>query len=220
VVADLATGTGLGPAVKGVDTVLHLASASRGDAWTVDVAGTRALAVAAREAGVEHLVYVSIPGVDRVPYPFYRVKFAAEQVVRAAAVPWTVLRATQFHQLAATMLRRARRGPLLPVGIGWRFEPVDTGDVAAHLVDLVAAGPAGEVLEFGGPEVLDAVDVARSWLAAQGSGGRVVPFPIPGKFSAAVRAGGLLASPGAPRGTVTWGEWLARTGGPDVYPPD
>lgn len=217
VVADLGSGTGLGPAVAGADVVVHLASAPRGDFWTVDVGGTRALAVAAREAGVGHLVYVSIPGVDRVPYAYYHAKYAAEQVVAAAGVPCTVLRATQFHPFAAALLTRVGRGPVLPVGAGWRFQPVDPGDVAAHLVERVGAGPAGGVVEFGGPEVLDVADLARGWLAARGGGGRVVPVPVPGGFSRAVRDGGLLAGPDAPRGTVTWARWLARTGGADPY---
>lgn len=205
---DVATGAGLAAAVDGVDAVVHLASDPDGDYWTADVAGTRRVAVAAREAGVTHLVYVSIPGVDRVPHPFYRAKFAAEQVVEAAAVPYTILRATQFHGFLADLLARGRRGPVVPAGIGWSFQPVDTRDVAAHLTGLLAAGPAAGIVEYGGPEVLDSVALARSWLAARGGRGRVIPLPVPGKFTAAARAGDLLPAADAPRGTITWEQWL------------
>jgi uncharacterized protein YbjT (DUF2867 family) len=219
IAGDLATGSGVGEAVSGVETVVHGASAagSRGNFWAVDVAGTRRLVVAAREAGVRHLVYVSIPGVDRVPYSYYHAKYAAEQVVAAAAVPYTVLRATQFYPLIALLLGLAHRASLLPVGAGWRAQPVDAGDVAAHIVERVAVGPAGAVTEFGGPEVLSAPELARAWLAARGARGRVVPLPIPGSYSRAVREGGLLPAPDAPRGTVTWAGWLARTGGDSPY---
>ena len=213
VAGDLRTGTGLAEAVAGVDTVVHAASSPRRDTWVVDVAGTRRLAVAAREAGVGHLVYVSIPGVDKAPYPYYRVKYAAEQVIAAAGVPSTVLRATQFHPFVAALLAVAQKAFVLPVGAGWRVQPVDVDDVAAHLVERVGAGPAGGVVEFGGPEVRDAADLARAWLAARGAGGRVVELPVPGGFSKAVRQGALLPSPDAARGSVTWETWLARAGG-------
>jgi uncharacterized protein YbjT (DUF2867 family) len=196
--------------------VLHLASSPRREVWETDVGGTRRLAVAAREAGVGHLLLVSVPGADDVPYSYNHAKYAAEEVVAASGVPYTVLRATQFHPFLALLIELVHRGPVLPVGRGWPLQPVDAGDVAAHLVELVAAGPAGGVVEFGGPEVRDAADLARSYLAVRG-GGRVLPLPVPGAFSRAVRAGGMLPAPDAPRGTVTWEQWLARTGGESPY---
>lgn len=63
----------------------------------------------------------------------------------------------------------------------------------------------------------DSADLARSYLAVRGRGGRVLPLPVPGGFSRAVRAGGMLPAPDAPRGTVTWEQWLARTGGAQPY---
>ncbi|MEK8108823.1 NAD(P)H-binding protein [Micromonospora sp. M12] len=97
VVADLATGDGVAEAVTGVDAVLHLASAPRGrQTHQVDVVGTRRLVAAAGAAGVGHLVYISIVGVDRVPFSYYQQKLAAEQEITAGPVPWSVLRATQF----------------------------------------------------------------------------------------------------------------------------
>jgi uncharacterized protein YbjT (DUF2867 family) len=207
----------LAPALDGVETVLHLASSPRREVWETDVAGTRRLAVAARAAGVGHLLLVSVPGADDVPFSYNHAKFAAEEIVAAAGVPYTIVRASQFHPFVSTLISLLHRAPVLPVGRGWRLQPVDTGDVADHLVGLVAAGPAGRIVEFGGPEVRDAADLARSWLAARG-GGRVLTLPVPGGFSRAVRAGGMLAAADAPRGKVTWEEWLARTGGETPYP--
>ena len=209
--------TGLGPALAGVEVVLHLASSPRREVWETDVGGTRRLVVAARAAGVRHLLLVSVPGADDVPYSYNHAKYAAEEIVAAAGVPYTVLRASQFHPFLSTLISVLHRGPVLPVGRGWKLQPVDAGDVADHLVELVAAGPAGRVVEFGGPEVRDAADLARSWLATRG-GGRVLTLPVPGGFSRGVRAGGMLAAPDAPRGKLTWEEWLARTGGETPLP--
>lgn len=220
VVGDLSepdAGADLAPALAGVETVVHMASSPRREVWLTDVGGTRQLAVAARAAGVGHLLLVSVPGADDVPYSYNHAKYAAEEIVAASGVPFTILRASQFHPFLAMLIQLVHRGPVLPVGRDWPLQPVDAGDVAQHLVELVKEGPSGGIREFGGPEVRDSADLARSYLAARGRGGRVLPLPVPGGFSRAVRAGGMLPAPDAPRGTVTWEQWLARTGGTQPY---
>ncbi len=82
VVGDLTTGAGLEAAVDGVAAIVHLASDPR-HAQRVDVAGTRRLIEAAHRAGRPHLVYVSIVGVDRIPWRYYGAKAIVEQDVAA-----------------------------------------------------------------------------------------------------------------------------------------
>src|SRR4051794_34780802 len=160
-------------ALVGAELVVHAASDPRGDVWQVDVAGTRRLVEAVDRTRLRHLVYVSIVGVDRIPYGYYRAKFAAEQVLLASGLPVTLLRVTQFHHYVDHLLDTARRGPVLPVPMGWRVQPVDVGDVAEHLVDVVGRPSAGGIVEFGGPEELTAADVARSWAAMRAPGTHV-----------------------------------------------
>ncbi|WP_406073867.1 SDR family oxidoreductase [Micromonospora sp. NBC_01638] len=214
VVADLATGDGLAEAVTGMDAVLHLASSPRGRTHQVDVLGTRRLVVAAGAAGVRHLVYISIVGVDRVPIPYYRHKFAAEQVIAAGPVPWSVLRATQFPQFLDDLLAAsARMGPV----IGDRAvlaQPVDPGEVAARLAARLVAGPLGGIEEYGGPQVLRFDEAVRAWREARGSHRPLLPVRIPGRLGRELRAGGLVTE-ALPRGVRTWADHLADTyGGP------
>jgi uncharacterized protein YbjT (DUF2867 family) len=156
---------------------------------------------------LQHLVYVSIVGVDRIPYGYYRAKFAAEQVLLASGLPVTLLRVTQFHDFIDFLLDSAKRGPVLPVPMGWRVQPVDVGEVAAHIAEVVSAPPSGGVVEFGGPQDLSAADLARAWAAARAQGTHVVATPVPGKLSAAVRDGAAVPSGGA-RGRRTYAEHL------------
>ncbi|MET0418662.1 MAG: NAD(P)H-binding protein [Actinoplanes sp.] len=214
VVTDLATGEGLVEAVTGVDAVLHLASSPRGRTHQVDVLGTRRLVVAAGAAAVQHLVHVSIVGVDRVPIPYYRHKLAAEQVIAAGPVPWSVLRATQFPQFLDDMLAAsARLGPV----IGDRAvlaQPVDPGEVAARLAARLVAGPLGSIEEYGGPQVLRFDEAARAWRKARASRRPLLPVRIPGRLGRELRAGGLVTE-ALPRGVRTWADHLADTyGGP------
>ncbi|MEH0985030.1 SDR family oxidoreductase [Micromonospora sp. CPCC 205556] len=214
VVADVGTGAGLVEAVAGVDAVLHLASQPGGSRRThqVDVLGTRRLAVAAGHAGVAHLVYVSIVGVDRVPFPYYRHKLAAEQVVAAGPVPWTVLRATQFPVFLDGLLRTASRlGPVVgdPAVLA---QPVDQREVAARLAERLTAGPLGGIEEFGGPQVLRFDEAVRAWRAARGSRRPLLPVRFPGRLGRALRAGGLTTT-ATPTGRFTWADHLTDTYG-------
>ncbi|MBY8873539.1 NAD(P)H-binding protein [Micromonospora sp. PLK6-60] len=212
--ADLATGEGLPAAVAGTEAVLHLASAPNQGSRThqVDVLGTRRLVVAAGQAGVRHLVYVSIVGVDRVPFGYYRHKLAAEEVVRSGPVPWTILRATQFPQFLAELLTRSSRlGPV----IGDRAvlaQPVDPAEVADRLVARLAAGPLDDVEEYAGPQVLRFDEAARAWQAAKGSRRPFLPVRLPGRLGRSLRAGGLTTR-ATPTGTRTWADHLADTYG-------
>src|SRR5882672_1854040 len=103
VTGDLTTGEGIEAAVTGVGTVVHLAGSSKGDG---DKA--RHLVRAASQAGVRHLVYISVVGADRVPmvsgidramFCYFGSKLAAERIVSDSGIAWTTLRATQFYDL-------------------------------------------------------------------------------------------------------------------------
>ena len=205
VVGDLRRDIGVAPAVAGVDTVLHLAGAPRGD----DTA-TQALVRAAAHHGVRHLVFISIIGVDRVPLRFYRTKHRAEQIVAASGVPWTTLRAAQFHDLVLDAVRNLARLPVVPVPGGLRLQPVDAGDVAARLVALAAAGPAGRVPDLAGPRVYATGDLIRSYLRERGAHRPLLSVPIPGKIGRAYRQGDNLAAPEADTGSRTWEDFLAE----------
>jgi uncharacterized protein YbjT (DUF2867 family) len=209
---DLSTGAGLDAAVAGTDAIIHAASATgQPTQWqAVDVLGTRRLLTAAQQAGVKHAVLVSIVGIDQVDYAYYRTKLAAEAVVQEGRVPWTILRATQFHNLMELALGLFNRLPgLIAVPYKWRFQPVDTKDVARKLVEVVASRPAGRLPDFGGPEVRDFESIARSWLAARKLNKRLVNLWLPVKASRQVAAGRVLC-PDHKDGTITFEQYLAR----------
>ena len=207
VVGDLATGVGLDAAVYGVAAIVHLASAPR-DARRVDVAGTRRLIEAAHRAGRPHLVYVSIVGVDRIPMRYYGAKAIVEQDVAASGLPWTVLRATQFHEFAVQQLGRLTRLPVVAAPHGWRFQPVDVPDVAAKLVAAVDDGPGGCLPDLGGPDVLTVAELVRRYLRAARRRRPVAEVPVPGRLSAAWRSGAGIAPDGRSGGR-TFDRFLA-----------
>jgi uncharacterized protein YbjT (DUF2867 family) len=209
---DIATGAGLGESLIGIDVVVHAATAAL-QPWKLratDVVGTRRVLAMARAAGVRHAVYVSIVGMEGVTYPYYKYKIEAEAVVRENIVPWTILRATQFHSLMETFLSAFSTLPgVAMVPKDWRFQPVDPADVAEHLVGVVTGAPAGLLPDFGGPEVRDLGSLAVPWLAARQLRKRIVNLSLPFKFSRQFAEGRLLA-PDHMDGTTTFEQYLEK----------
>jgi len=206
---DLASGEGLREAVEGVETVFHLAS-DFNNAEAVDVLGTRRLAAASLAAGVSHLVYISIVGIDDIPTGYYRRKREAERIVESSGVPHSIQRATQFHSFIDNLLSKAARVPfvmLLPAG--FKFQSVDESEVARRLAVCLDEGPRGRLADFGGPEVLALEEMARAWMEARGVRKKLVRLPLPGAAARALRAGKNTAPEGA-RGAIRWREWLER----------
>lgn len=182
---DLQTGAGLAEALRGVDTVIHAASQpSRPQA---DVEMTGVLLAAAREAGVRHVVYVSIVGCDQVrAFPYYRAKTQVEALVTAGGVPFTVVRATQFHEFVAFMLSRLTRAPLLPLP-GLPLQPVDVHAAATQIAQVALGAPQGRAPDIVGPQVIPLPELARTWADATGARTRILPVPAARRFTPLTR---------------------------------
>ncbi|MFJ9087358.1 SDR family oxidoreductase [Streptomyces sp. NPDC102384] len=198
-------GPALDRAVTGVDTIVHCATTQTGG----DEKAAAKLIEAARRAEVPHLLYISIVGVDEVPFPYYKAKLAVERLVEESGLGWTVLRATQFHDLVATIVRVAAKLPVVLLPSGVSDQPIEVAEVADRLAELAQLPPAGRVEDMGGPEVLAFADLARTYLKAAGKRRAVVSVPLAGKVYRAFRAGGHLA-PERAVGKVTFAEYLAR----------
>jgi uncharacterized protein YbjT (DUF2867 family) len=203
---DLLANTGVDAAVEGVDVVVHCATQGTGDK---DVTSTENLITAARRAGVAHIVYVSIVGIDRIPLPYYKTKLRVERALEASGVGHTVLRATQFHDLIKMTFSIQRFSPLLCALRGVRFQPIDTREVTSRLVELIDCEPGGRVTDIGGPAVHTHAELAGMYVAARGGRRSVVEVPVPGRIVAGYRTGANLA-PDNPIGTIGFADYLAE----------
>jgi uncharacterized protein YbjT (DUF2867 family) len=206
--ADLETGAGLREAVTDVDVIIHAATNPFKHTQQIDVEGTRSLIQAALIANVQHFIHVSIVGIERIPHPYYLAKVAGEGVVRGGGLPYTILRATQFHSLIVGMfLARYQNLPLGLLPIDFKYQTIDTGEVADRLVQLAAQPPAGLLPDMGGPQVLTLGEMAGAWFAAQGKHCKLFRLPIPGAMGQAFQAG-YNTCPDHRDGKITWAEWV------------
>src|SRR5215203_3055918 len=174
---ELTTGQGIAPAVDGVETIVHLAGSAKGDedkTWNL-------LRAASSQTLLSHLVYISVVGAERIPidspvdramFGYFASKRAAEKVIEDSGLPWTTLRATQFHDLMLMVAQALAKLPVVPVPAGFRVQPVDADEVAARLVELTLGEPAGLVPDRGGRgfTALPTCSVATFWPVSGGVG--------------------------------------------------
>lgn len=207
---DLISGEGLERALAGVDVVIDAANGSR----KVLVEGTQRQLRAEVAAGVEHHVLVSIVGIDKVGGAYYKAKLAQEAAVQAGGVPWTIVRATQFHPLVAQLFAKSAKLGVVP-SLSAPLQPVDPREVGRVLADAAEGAPTLGIASFAGPEVVSARELAKRWRSATGS--HALPLRLPATRS--LRAGGLTDT-NAPRGAVTFDAWLAGMTRPQETTPE
>jgi uncharacterized protein YbjT (DUF2867 family) len=218
VAGDLATGAGLREALHDVDTVINAATwspiARRGgirpidffsSPSAVDVEGTERLLSLCVKASVHHFLHVSIVGLEEATLPYARVKLAGEQLVRASALSWSIVRAMPFYYLLDKFLSGLAWLPVWPVPTPL-FNPVDTSDAADHVVACALDGMRGERAEIGGPQDLDLVALARQYQDARGLHRKILPMTL---SEAKARKMGFVVSRGV-RGGLSWADWLQR----------
>jgi uncharacterized protein YbjT (DUF2867 family) len=208
---DLTTGDGLAGLLAGFDAVIDATSTRtqrRGQAEAFFGGVTRNLLAAERAAGVGHHVALSIVGIDDVPLGYYQGKLLQERMVAEGGVPWSILRATQFHEFAEQVLHFARIGrfSLVPRMVS---QPVAAVEVAQALVGVAETGPAGRMPDLAGPEVHHMVELSRLVSKGRGLGRKVVPVRMPGEAGKAMRSGALTPMTDGPRGRLSFAEWLA-----------
>ncbi|SDS12741.1 SDR family oxidoreductase [Microlunatus soli] len=212
-VGDVSSGAGLDAAFAGVDVVVHCAGSAKGDA-----ARARHVVDAAENAGVRHLVYISVVGADRIPvqsrldramFGYFEQKRIAEQIISGSSLGWTTLRATQFHDFVTTTLDQLAKPPVLALWRGVSFQPIDRRDVATRLAELAHGEPAGLVADMAGPRIYSMERLARDYLRATGKHRLIVNLQTPGKAAAAFREGANLA-PDQAVGSRSWEDFLAE----------
>jgi uncharacterized protein YbjT (DUF2867 family) len=202
---DLTSGEGLAEALTGADAVVDAVNSTRRPKKTL-VEGTGRLLEAGAAAGVGHHVTISIVGIEHIPSSYYRHKIAQERAVETGPVPWSILRATQFHQLLDMAFGYAARVGLRPTGAG-KLQPMDPLVAAERLADAALALAAGRLPDIAGPRIATISELSDAWASARGR--RRLPLRIPsiGKPGKALAAGELCTPDGA-AGGEDFEEWL------------
>lgn len=211
--ADVLTGAGLAEAMNGADVLIDVTnSPSFEDGPVMDFFSRSSanLVAAGRAAGIGHYVVLSIVGADGLPESGYmRAKVAQEKAVAGSGLPYTIVRATQFHEFAEMITDSLVVGDEVHAPDAL-IQPIAADEVAAEVVRAAVAAPVNGVVDVGGPEKLPFSDLARSVLAARVADMPVVVDPQARYFGTPVDDTSLVTGDGAVIAPTRFADWLAQ----------
>ncbi|OWK31304.1 SDR family oxidoreductase [Sphingomonas dokdonensis] len=211
---DALTGAGLAEALAGASVVIDVSNAPsfEDEAALSFFRGTTTNIVAAsREAGIGHIVALSVVGTDRLQASgYFRAKLAQEQLIAAAQIHFTIVRATQFFEFLATIADGYTRdnGVYLP---SIALQPVAAGDISAMLAEVAITAPADGIVEVAGPERAPLAEFTASWLGAHDDPRRITVTADRDYFGAPADDAALVPGSGARIMPTRFDAWLHAT---------
>lgn len=210
--ADVLTGSGLAAALSGADVLVDVVNSPIfEDDPVLDffTKSTTNQVAAARAADVGHYVALSIVNCDRLPDSGYmRAKVAQERIITASGLPYTIVRATQFHEFAdaITATLTANGEVRVPDGL---IQPIAGAEVAAGVARAAQAAPADGIVNIGGPEKMSFAELATLTLAHRGETLPIIVDPAAVYFGTQVGETGLVTGDGATLAGTRLADWLA-----------
>ena len=209
------TGEGLTETLAGAQTVIDVSNSpsfADDDVMAFFRTGTTNLLQAARAAGVSHFVALSIVGSEHLAASGYmRAKVEQERLIRAGGVPFTIVHATQFLEFLVGIADSGTVDGVVRVPQA-NIQPVAAADVALAVADAAEREPADGIVEIAGPEVFTFADIVGRRLAARHDDRTVIADPAGIYFGENLTGDELLAGADAPRGSVTYEQWIALPG--------
>jgi uncharacterized protein YbjT (DUF2867 family) len=213
------TGEGLAEALKGAAVVVDVTnSPSWEDAAVLEFfeTSTRNQLRYETAAGVGHHVALSVVGTERLlASGFFRAKMAQEKLIEGAAVPYTIVRATQFFEFVQGITDFSTKGNevRLPTAL---IQPMAADDVASTLAGIVTEAPVNGMVEIGGPEQFRLDELVRLALATRKDARMVVGDPQASYYGVQITERSLVPDAGARLSRTRFADWLSS---PASQPP-
>ena len=214
---DTITGEGLAEALAGAEVVVDVSnSPSFEDRAAMDFfqRSGRNLSAAEQNAGVRHHVALSVVGTDRLQGSgYFRAKLAQEQLIKASAVPYTLIHATQFFEFirsiadVSTVDGAVRLPPV-------KFQPIAALDVAREIAEAAIAEPINGMIEIAGPETFRFDDAVRTVLNYDHDPRQVIADRSAPYYGVEVAETTLVPGPDARLGSISLGWWLDHVPAP------
>lgn len=209
---DVLTGAGVDEALAGADVVVDvLNSPSFEDGPVMDFfsTSTTTLVDAAKKAGVGHYVALSIVGADGLPESGYmRAKVVQENAIVESGLPYTIVRATQFHEFAEMITGSLIVGDEVHAPDA-QIQPIAAADVAAEVASVAVNAPVNGIVNVGGPDKMAFADLARMVLDSQGEERPIVVDPQATYFGSPVHDTSLVTGADGVLATTRFADWAA-----------
>lgn len=224
--ADVVSGEGLDSAVQGVDVIVNCLSSPVQDTYETDILGTRKLLNHAKSAGVDHILHISIIGIDRVIFQYFQYKLGAELEVIESGIPYTIARIAQFHGFVDYIISALHQveSDEVHIPVDVKFQPIDVTEAAQYLIPYIVGDEAqGRIDDLAGSEILRFEDMVSAWLSVHGKTKTIQPATADRNdtpfLNAGMQAGyinGYNTNPDNAYGEVSWGDYLQQMYGMTV----
>jgi uncharacterized protein YbjT (DUF2867 family) len=207
------TGEGLAKVLEGASVVVDVSNSPSFEEAAVMEFFTRStqnLLEHAAAAGVKHYVALSVVGTERIPdSPYLRAKNAQEVLIKGAAIPYSIVHATQFFEFVTRIADDATDGTTvrLPSAL---IQPMAADDVAKALGMIAVGRPVNGTVEVAGPEQFRFDELIRQGLRARNDPREVVVDPHARYFGAELGERSLVPAGNAQLGEIRFQEWLGR----------
>jgi uncharacterized protein YbjT (DUF2867 family) len=208
------TGEGLAEALRGASVVVDVSNSPSFEeraAVTFFETSTGNLLAAEAKAGVGHHVALSVVGTERLSESgYFRAKIAQEKLIKSSAIPYSIVRATQFFEFVKAIADTATDGTrvrLPPVLI----QPIAADDVASAIASVAMGSPVNGTVEVAGPEAFRLDELVRRVLRARNDPREVVADPHALYSGAQLRDRTLVPGDGARLGETRFEYWLTRS---------
>ena len=208
------TGEGLAAAFARADAVVDVTNSGSfgdGDALAFFKQAGKQMLSAARVAGVRHYVALSVVGADSlVENDYFRGKLVQENLVRASGLPHTIVRSTQFFEFFSGILNASVSDGALRLP-DLRLPPIAADEAAIWIAKLAAEEPRNSIVEIGGPEPAEFIELAKELLTATEDTRPLAIDPETLYFGVSLPPKGLLPNSAMVSGKLTFHDWLSRT---------
>ncbi len=206
------TGEGLADVLQGAQVVVDVAnSPSFEDKAVLEFFETsgRNLLAAEGAAGVQHHVALSVVGTERLQVSgYFRAKLAQEKLIKAAAIPYSIVHATQFMEFLGAIAQGGTDGQTVRLSPAM-IQPIAADDVAAAMADVALGAPLNGTVEIAGPDRVGLAALVRRYLLAIGDPRGVVVDAEAPYFGIVLDDRSLTPGEGARLGAITFDAWLA-----------
>ena len=210
---DSITREGLDGALKNADVVVDVSnsrSLQGGAPMDFFQRSTMNLITAEAYAGVRHHIALSLVGADRLPDSgYYRAKVMQEDIVKESGVPYTILRSTQFFELAGRIVQEGTIGEEIHISPA-AFQPIAAEEVVTVLADIVSGRPVNSTVEVAGPVPMPMYEFIRYYLNAMEDSRQLIEDGRALYLGAELNEDSLLPGENPRLGEIKYEDWFAR----------
>ena len=208
------TGEGLAEVLEGASVVVDVSNSPSfedGPVMEFFTTSTRNLLSYEAAAGVGHHVALSIVGADLLPDSGYmRAKVAQEKLIKESAIPYSIVRATQFFEFFERIADSATEGNtvrLPPVA----FQPIAAEDVANAVTKVAMDSPLNGTVEIAGPDKFRFDKFISRGLSARKDPREVIADPHARYFGTELSESSLVPTGDTQLGETHFEDWLNRS---------